>query len=188
MAWTKGWFGAIASALKPHPYLFALLAATTAAFDLARPLAKRNFNLDLLPEVPSPLLAIVVILLLFVILLVNRLAAITAQISLARVSIAKLRVEGVALRNQGLSIKTDDAWTDWEKAVLAWEQNVIAALKQISEAHAEWFGTLDIVPPSRIPITDHYLGNAGAHQTLFWEHDFRVRRLGEMIYSLWRTQ
>jgi hypothetical protein len=146
MAWMKGWFGALAGALKPHPYLFALLAATTAAFDFVRPFAKRNFDLQILPEVPSPLLAIIVILALFVILLVNRLAAITEQISIARVSIAKLRVEGVALRNEGCSITTDDAWIGWEKAVLAWERNVIAALRQISEAHAEWFGTLDIVP------------------------------------------
>ena len=66
---------------------------------------------------------------------------------------------------------------------------------QVSEADAEWFKILDIVPECRVQfypdISSYTVG--GEEDLLFREHerelrfhDFRVWRLGEIVHSLWR--
>jgi hypothetical protein len=110
----------------------------------------------------------------------------TRQIADARVRIAELRHEGVRIRNDALGGITDGSlWTDWEARALAWNQEVISEMEKISKSDAVWFSVLDIVPSPRIWPSAFPEGWEPQFLKLFREHDFRVRRLGEMIRDLW---
>lgn len=106
------------------------------------------------------------------------------KIQVARVNISRLRTRGVELRNEAATdLEDDEDLVRWETAILKWHIDVKKAIKEISIADAEWFGTLDVVPPPRIMLSKFV--NNDSHLKLYRQHDYQVYRLGEMIRDLW---
>jgi hypothetical protein len=106
------------------------------------------------------------------------------QIKVSRLELAKLRKLGVEIRNDGLQLTDEASWIKWEKEATKWSGNVYGALKKVSEADAEIFNVLDVVPAEpRLP----YIPLNRDHAKLLREHDCRLDRLSQMVYSLWRT-
>ncbi len=68
-----------------------------------------------------------------------------------RLTLAKLRTAGVGLRNEGMRLKPNDL-TAWLDRVAKWADATVAAIGYLDSADAEWFCTLDAVPPPRIAI------------------------------------
>ena len=111
------------------------------------------------------------------------------QIRGTRVGLSVLRQEGVVIRNDGRrAFRDKSSWTEWEKRAKDWNLRVIEKIKEVNEADAIWYETLDVVPLPRLNF-------AKTSAREFWEdeqerlygwHDFRLKRLGEMIQSLWR--
>ncbi len=64
-----------------------------------------------------------------------------------RLRLARLRSTGVRLRNQAVSGAPP---TTWQDEVRDWTNEVISQISRIDEADAEWFRTLDAVPPPRV--------------------------------------
>ncbi|MGH6792086.1 MAG: hypothetical protein ACRECF_05035 [Methyloceanibacter sp.] len=130
-------------------------------------------------------IALIIAILLFWIMLEHALK-LTRQIADARVKIADLRHDGVRIRNDAL-VMTDKEWPTWNEKALKWNTDVTEEIKKISVADSIWFSVLDVVPPQRIDpaitpadplIREKYL-------KLFREHDYRLKRLNNMIRDLW---
>lgn len=68
-----------------------------------------------------------------------------------RLRLARLRTAGVHLRNR--SLRPDDI-ADWRLEVRDWALAVAAGIQEIDAADAEWFRTLDAVPPPRVNLGD----------------------------------
>jgi hypothetical protein len=79
-----------------------------------------------------------------------------------RLRLAQLRTEGVAIRNRAPAVSD---MADWSKESLAWMGRTERVIRAINRADAEWFTTLDTVPPSRA----------------FAEHDFWLVKLEQLI-------
>lgn len=106
------------------------------------------------------------------------------QIQISRVELSKLRKRGVALRNEGKSLfSSNSEFLEWSQNTKDWHKEVYESLKKISEADAEWFETLDVVPQPRIPLLNSFITNTQIDR--YRQLDFQVRRLGEMIRELW---
>lgn len=106
------------------------------------------------------------------------------QIEVARKKLAELRREGVALRNRGLLAFASQAdLASWEKQTEDWHRDVCAAISEISIADSIWFETMDVVPSPRVLLHNQF--NQVSHPKRYNEHDFQVRRLGEMVRDLW---
>jgi hypothetical protein len=106
----------------------------------------------------------------------------------ARFELAKLRTEGVAIRNEGRSISHKQVLSKWEKKVGDWNSAVISSMGEINQADAEWFSVMDVIPDARLPIENtipNDLTASAVHHKLYREHDFQLRRLGEMLYEIW---
>lgn len=118
----------------------------------------------------------------------NRVIWLNRQIKDGRVKIADLRHKGVQIRNRGRWIVQDEkSWLKWKKEALEWNRKVKREMEKISEADAEWFAILDVVPPPRL-FPKLLLQDEKLQQDflkLYQEHDFRLARLGEMIRDLW---
>jgi hypothetical protein len=138
---------------------------------------------------PSWILGLTVALAFLFVWMLESTVRLRRQIKSARVEIAILRRRGVEIRNNGMGIITNAAaWLQWERDALDWNDKVISELAKISEADAEWFSVLDVVPPPRLaPQQDAPEEIKDAYCKLFGEHDFRVCRLGKMINRLWGT-
>jgi hypothetical protein len=134
--------------------------------------------------IPSWVIGIIVVLLFFLYWTIERLVLLDRQIQGSRLEIAKLRTEGVKIRNDGRSLANDEAWRQWEKRANEWSDRVYEKIKLVSEADAEIFNVLDIFPSEA--RTHHFPFNE-EHTILFCEHDCRLERLGNMVYSLWRV-
>ena len=65
----------------------------------------------------------------------------------ARLRLARLRTAGVRLRNRQSQL---DEATEWISQVQDWAQAVVTGIERIDPADAEWFRTLDAVPPPRV--------------------------------------
>jgi hypothetical protein len=95
--------------------------------------------------------------------------------SQARLKLAELRADGVAMRNAAQNYLDSSAFlmdtTDWMS-------RTILAIKAIDEADAEWFKTLDAVPPPRVP---HHPNASRSLAKAFREHDLRLARLDQLI-------
>ena len=105
------------------------------------------------------------------------------RISGARVHLSTLRHAGVDIRNDGrFGIQTAADWNHWKSRAEEWEIKVIENIEIIDKGCAEWFRILDVVPQPRLHLTRF----SEDHQKLYNEHDFRVKRLGELIQELWR--
>lgn len=96
---------------------------------------------------------------------------------------AKLRTAGVEIRNHGCILNDDTTWRAWANAAEEWSRKVYESLKSISEADAEFFRVLDVVPSEPRVI---YVPFNEEHMKVFREHDCRLDRLGRMVYNLWR--
>lgn len=114
------------------------------------------------------------------------------QIFGTRVSLSKLRSEGVSIRNKGAKrFQTLEAYEEWHESVLDWNDRTISEIRKINEADAEWYAVLDIVEPPRLPIEVSKSFRPALpwdelHDVNYRQHDFRLKRLGEMIQNLWR--
>jgi hypothetical protein len=186
MGWASDRWDAFNAAAGPRRYIMGgIVTIVIATADFARSWLTGR-GLEWLVGVPSWLIAIIVALGLVAFWLLEHLAQLRRRMRGARLDLAKLRSEGVALRNAGVTM-ADDAWELWQEKVLKWNQNVIRNIREINEADAEWFTTLDIVPPPRIEVrvVPRDPQTLQAHGKLFREHDFRLKRLGRMIYRLW---
>ncbi len=112
----------------------------------------------------------------------------------SRVDLSKLREDGVKLRNLGLEgFETLDAYDAWMAETRESRRNVYRRIRNISVADAEWFKTMDVVPPARIPIDKPNSAFLDSEQTAAFhkrydQHDFQVFRFGEMIRDLWGKQ
>lgn len=98
----------------------------------------------------------------------------------ARFRLARLRTAGVALRNRAPSSDEIDAWTS---EVKDWAQAVVAEIEKIDPADAEWFRTLDAVPPPRVRFAEL----DPSYVKTFRELDFMLMRLERLLidkYSL----
>ena len=93
----------------------------------------------------------------------------------ARLELAKLRTEGVDLRNRCMPLTT--SLSEWIAECQSWTKRVIEAINKISQADAEWFKTLDAVPPARI-----FLESSNSEQSLTYRmHDFYLVKLEDLI-------
>jgi hypothetical protein len=82
----------------------------------------------------------------------------------------------VALRNRGQFLRI--GIPEWITECVDWTDRVIKTIAEISPADAEWYKTLDAVPPPRIPLT----GNFNLAQIkAYTEHDFYLVKLDELI-------
>lgn len=111
------------------------------------------------------------------------------QIRGTRVELSRLRSEGVGLRNLGMSMFPTQADFDkWKDETVNWNDGVIEEIRKINEGDAEWFKVLDVVETPRLlidikPPAPDWMED---HKKHFQNHDFRLKRLGEMIQHLWR--
>ena len=93
----------------------------------------------------------------------------------ARLELAHRRTEGVALRNRCIPLTT--GLSEWIAECRSWSERVIETIKKISRADAEWFKTLDAVPPPRL-----FLESGNPEQILTYRvHDFYLVKLEELI-------
>ena len=92
----------------------------------------------------------------------------------ARLRLAHLRTAGVKLRNSELHL---EKVTDWALEVGDWALAVAAEIEKIDRADAEWFRTLDAVPPPRVNFVDLSPGYSKA----FRELDFMLVKLERLI-------
>ena len=121
----------------------------------------------------------------FFVFALKRVIQLNRQIKDARVAISSLREAGVELRNRGSTkLKTNADWESWRDETIQWEKDVYEAIKKISVADAEWFKTIDALPLiPRVQLVKPI--NSDTHPKRYREHDFQLKRLGEMIRDLW---
>jgi hypothetical protein len=131
--------------------------------------------------VPSWVLGAAVALGFVVYWLLERLVKFERQLKGAKFNLARLRAQGVALRNEGRNELSAGAWEIWKGRASKWNDDAIVELRKISEGDAEWFSILDVVPPPRL-ASPQSIGGDGDD---FAMHDFRLKRLGDMIRELW---
>ena len=111
------------------------------------------------------------------------------QIKGTRTELSRLREEGVGIRNAGMSMfSTRNGYDAWKAKTLDWNSRVIEEIRKINEADAEWFKVLDVVKAPRLqidirPPAPDWMND---HKFFYKNHDFRLKRLGEMIQNLWR--
>jgi hypothetical protein len=93
-----------------------------------------------------------------------------------RLRLADLRTEGVELRNecQTLRIEIDT----WITRCDYWTERALKTIKQLDEADAEWFKTLDAVPQPRIPLHGSYHREQIKR---YREHDYYLVKLERLI-------
>lgn len=95
-----------------------------------------------------------------------------------RLRLAALRTAGVQLRNRGRNLESAAQVPEWIEGVLAWDQEVQSEIRTIDPADAEWFATLDAVPPPRVTLSKP-LGEL--HSKHYREHDFRLVKLEKLV-------
>jgi len=93
-----------------------------------------------------------------------------------RLLLAQLRTAGVEIRNRGLQLSHTDL-DKWLGEVAKWRDTVTRTIEAIDPADAEWFRTLDAVPPARIPLSTWVPDHAKAYGEL----DFMLRKIEQLI-------
>jgi hypothetical protein len=106
----------------------------------------------------------------------------TTSLSKHRFFLTELRTAGVAMRNQGIELKLDQLGT-WLAGTKKWTEITVTAIEAVDKADAEWFRTLDAVPPPRIPF--HPINRN--HEKAYRELDLMLEKLGTLIvrYAQW---
>jgi len=77
-----------------------------------------------------------------------------------------------------------DDLSAWIAKLTAWTNEVLDAAKKINRAEAEWFATLDAVPPPRVQIPNPRLGSKedrAVYISAFAQHDFRLAKLEKFL-------
>ncbi len=92
----------------------------------------------------------------------------------ARLHLARLRTAGVSLRNRQLEL---DEVADWMSQFRDWELAVVAEIEKIDAADAEWFRTLDAVPPPRVNFNEL----SPEYSKAFRELDFKLVKLERLM-------
>jgi hypothetical protein len=92
----------------------------------------------------------------------------------ARLRLARLRTAGVALRNRSLRL---DEVLNWISNVQDWAVAVAAEIEKVDAADAEWFRTLDTVPPPRVVFNDL----SPEYSSTFRQLDFMLIKLERLI-------
>ena len=181
--WLKKRLTAIQNALGLRRYIIAATVGAVIGFvDLVYGRLE-SAGLSAWTGIPPFAIGVAVALAIVVWCFVERMAALEARIRGTRAELAILRSRGVELRNEAQhGFLNNPAWDEWSQKATTWNVEVVSAIRKFSEADAEWFGVLDVVPAPRIgnPLGD------GDQIKLYWMHDFRVKRLGKMIYGLWK--
>lgn len=189
MGWPSDRWRAFSHAAGHRRYVLgSLVAIVLGGFDWIRPWLGNFPTMTGLVGFPSLVVGVIVAILLVAYWLLERVVYLENRIYRARGELARLRRKGVELRNEGRhSITTKAKWEEWQPRAAKWNKDVILSLKDISEADAEWFAVLDVVPSPRLPPENapRESPEQEAFLKLYKEHDFRVKRLGEMVYSLW---
>lgn len=93
-----------------------------------------------------------------------------------RLHLAQLRTAGVQLRNRGIQLNVADL-TQWLNEVAEWSNAVATAIDGVNSADAEWFRTLDAVPPPRIG----FRRLCSEHEKAYRELDFMLKKLDTLI-------
>src|SRR5258708_26444998 len=109
------------------------------------------------------------------------------QIKDARVELSMLRKTGVKLRNLGQALFSEEDFREWKKKTLDWHKDVYESIKKLSVADGEWWDVMDSVPEPREPPEKLFKTRQEdhRHRDRYMQHDFQLRRLGEMIRDLW---
>jgi hypothetical protein len=180
---TKGpcgmdWWRAFNNAAGPRRYLIgSTVTLLVGLFDRFIPMGLREVL-----GVPSWAVGVLTALGFIVFWLLQRLVELERRMRGARLKLAQLRAAGVALRNEARTPLDLEAFADWKLRIAAWNMEVVAEIRKVSEGDAEWFSILDIVETPRIPIHVSLQGDDLDYRM----HDLRLKRLGDMIYNLWR--
>ena len=188
MNWLKERGAAIAASWQERRYMLPslIIAVSTLAGLAVTGLNRAGVNLSwLLPWLFGLFVAVV----LGILWILEYTVKLRKQIRGTRVGLSELREEGVGIRNAGMHpFPNPSSWTAWQESALDWEGRVIEKIKEINEADAVWFKTLDVVPNPRLPLslTKPPETWQAERRKLYGEHDFRLKRLGEMIQNLWR--
>ncbi len=95
-----------------------------------------------------------------------------------RLQLAALRTAGVQLRNGGRNLEGIAQVQEWIEDVIAWDQEVQAQIRKIDLADAEWFVTLDAVPPPRVALREPI---CEMHSKHYREHDLKLVKLEYLI-------
>ena len=78
--------------------------------------------------------------------------------------LTRLRKEGIGIRDSASELYYNGTFDDWSHKVHEWKNDVAQALKAISPADSEWFSTLDVVPPARVPAPNVRLRKGQKHR------------------------
>jgi hypothetical protein len=189
MGWISERWNALKRAAGHRRYVIGgIITLALAGFDIVRSMLGGIPSMTALVGLPSWVVALLVFLCLVIYWLLERLVYLEHRINIARADLARLRTKGVEIRNRGIrEIDTEQKWDAWRNEASNWNNDVIEALRKNNEADAEWFSVLDIVPNPRIAIEALPPQQAATDFVkLYREHDLRVKRLGEMVYELWR--
>jgi hypothetical protein len=187
-----GWFGerkaAFRAAVRERQYVLPSLTLFVAAIAGIVVGQLQEMGLDLNPVLPYLVgLFVVAIFLVFIILEDN--VKLRNTIRGTRTDLSILREEGVGIRNRGVHpFKDEVSWTNWRESADHWSDKTIEKIREVNEADAVWFRTLDVVPPPRLEMYGRVPGEPWLEnrKKRFQELDFQVKRLGEMIRELWR--
>lgn len=176
-------FSIIRVALGSRRYLLAPVFGSIAGFFswLADEFNKAGMNA--LVGFPPWAVATIVMLLMIAWWLLEYAEKLQTQISGTRAHLSALLSKGVEIRNDGRGKFPDqDSWIAWEESAVNWNSEVIEAIRKVNEADAQWFAVLDVVPSPRLKFDPTHI----AHTKLYREHDFRLKRLGDMVQNLRR--
>lgn len=97
--------------------------------------------------------------------------------------LTQLRGTGVVIRNSAARVTVPSELHEWTRNVKAWMDDVIDALRAVNDVDAEWFKTLDVVPPARIqvPVRLSSSVDASIFQANYNQHDYRLVRLERLL-------
>ena len=101
---------------------------------------------------------------------------------LAVLHLTQLRAEGQEIRSDG-GLVDDSNIGQWLKRVEIWSNQTSTAIQEIDHGDAEYFKTLDTVPPPRVFKNSHCQATANQSDYLSFcsQHDLRLRRLDELL-------
>ena len=102
----------------------------------------------------------------------------------ARLRIAELITEGAGIRNEALDEYnpfTHPELVGWANRVQAWHNVVLSTLKSVSAADAEWYRTLNEIPPPAIPMAEPSEGADENGLKVYAMLNFRLRKLEQLV-------
>jgi hypothetical protein len=100
-----------------------------------------------------------------------------------RAKLGRMRQVGVDLRNKAqFGFERHEDIQPWMDAVAQWNSDIIGAIRNVSDADAEWFAIADIVEHPRIPMQTTEPNVSDDRSFFLYNlHDFRLLKLEELI-------